>query len=508
MIGPRKTKIRRGASAIAAIGAALFAGSPRSHAYDPATTHAGLTERSVLASGLHRVLVRRLSRPLGIFEPVALRFDQVPLEEARSLEARLGALDPAGGYRPGADGLASALAWVLAGSVIAGTPPERGQHLFYDPSRGAGLSQGGGVGQIGHGLRQLVDTSGGFRALATGTNFNMTGRPSTEWLVAPENDVGLAAFYRELEAAVAAEEPGRRTTALARALLALGGTLAILQEAGDPAHVRNDFRGAYLGTSGTSPFDRGSAFERYVAETYGRMGVPTPAGPVSRPTVMTFITGADGQGLADRTQRRFFSDGSLPQDAVVDRESTPAEIMQEARATLPYAYPSLPRLELRPMGRKQYAYVVEPEPAGAAGKEKGEAGAARRRLFAYKRVPGWVRFFLDEAVYADTARALLPEIAGYGAGLIDHLFRGEVRLQIADGRVSAELAGTSGEPRRGELRLYAEDASGRRREVARGAAAGGQVSAAIPGGTRRIAAVFRGEDAAGEVVAVAERPAF
>src|SRR5262249_43425839 len=157
--------------------------------------------------------------------------------------------------------------------------------------------------------------------------FNMTGRPSTEWLTAPDNDVGLPVYYAQLEAAVAGEDPGRRSTALARALLALGGTLAVLEDAGEPAHVRNDFRGAFLGWGGASPFDRGSAFERYVAETYGRGGVPAPAAPVSRPTVMAYITAADRQGLADRTQRRFFSAGSLPEDAVVDRDTTAVEVM-------------------------------------------------------------------------------------------------------------------------------------------------------------------------------------
>ena len=67
--------------------------------------------------------------------------------------------------------------------------------------------------------------------------------------------------------------------ALARALLALGGTLAVLEDAGDPAHVRNDFRGAYMSDGGSSVFDRGSPFERYVAETFGQAGVPAAAKP-------------------------------------------------------------------------------------------------------------------------------------------------------------------------------------------------------------------------------------
>ena len=51
---------------------ALVATAKTAHGYDPATTHAGLTERSVLASELHRVLARSLARPLGVFEPVVV----------------------------------------------------------------------------------------------------------------------------------------------------------------------------------------------------------------------------------------------------------------------------------------------------------------------------------------------------------------------------------------------------------------------------------------------------
>ncbi len=49
--------------------AALLLVTLPARAYDPATTHAGLTEQAVLASELHRVLAHRLSRPLGLFEP-------------------------------------------------------------------------------------------------------------------------------------------------------------------------------------------------------------------------------------------------------------------------------------------------------------------------------------------------------------------------------------------------------------------------------------------------------
>ena len=218
------------------------------------------------------------------------------------------------------------------------------------------------------------------------------------------------------------------------------------------------------------------------------MGITTAATPKQRPTVMAFITASDGQGLADRTQRRFFSDGSLPDDAIVDRGTTPAEVLVDARGSLPYAYPRLPRLELKAMGRRHYAYTHD-----------------KRRLLAYERVPGRVRFFMDEAVYADTARALLPEIAGYGAGLINHLFRAEIRIDTGTaGAALVSVAGARGGVRKGEVRVFAEDANGARKALTTVQAGTAGVRITVPAGTKKIAAVLRGEDDAGDFVAVGE----
>jgi len=487
---------QRRAPALLAAAAVALAAAPRARAYDPATTHAGLTERAVLASGLHKVLAHRLARPLGLFEPVTLRGSDLTVDVNRELQARLSALDPGGGYRPTDEGSAPALSWIVAGSVIAQIPAERGRNLFYDPARGSGLT-GPSRGGFGHGVRQLLD-GGTFRDLATGTDFNMTGLPATAWLASPDNDVGLVAFHRELEQAVAAAEPGARGTALARALLALGGTLAVLEDAGEPAHVRNDFVGAYLarGVGDDNPFDRSSGFERFVADRYGRTGIPAPAPAVTRPTVMAFLTASDSQGLADRTQRRFFSAGTVPEDAIVDRETTPADVMRDARASLAYGLPGVPRLELAGLGTKRYAF------------------AGPRRLLGYERVPGKVRFFLDDAVYTDTARVLLPEIGAYGAGLCDHLFRVELALEAqseGEGGVAVEVRGARGAAE-GEVTVYAQDAHGTRRplgtaRLAAGASrviVGGGSAGRVPAGTRRLAAVLRGKDASGELVAVAE----
>jgi hypothetical protein len=520
--------------------AAIPGRAGRALAYDPATTHAGLTQRAAVASTLHAALAKRLNRPLGLFEPIVLRSELLPAEQGRLLASRLKALDPAGGYRPGDDGVATALAWTVAGSVIAWTPAERGQNSFFDPSRAAGLRAGGGLGEVGQSVRLLLDGGGSLRGWATGTNFNLTGAPSTEWVQSGENDLGLPAFHDQLELAVTGADRNARSTALARALLALGGVLAVLEDAGEPAHVRNDYRGAFLGTGGSGsggPFNRGSAFERYVADGYGIGGVPAPGKPVSRANAISFVTASDGQGLADRTQRRFFSDGTVPEDGVVDRGTTPQEIVRAARESLVYGLPGIPRLELRDIGRKHYLYALIEEPQGrmvvtadAPSRARGAKSAAKpaakpaakatatetpaarpavRRLLAYERVPGRVRFFLDRGVYQDTARAVLPEIGAYAAGLIDHLLRGEAQLAIDGATAHVTVAGARGAIRGGKLRVFAEDAAGARREIGSWpgpAVAGGQaIDVAIPAGTRVLAAVLRADDAAGALIAVAEQ---
>ena len=471
-------------------------------AWDPATTQAGITERALLASSFHRMLLRRLGRPLGAFEPLALHSRLLPLRERQNLWSRLQSLDPAHGYRPDNEGVASALAWVTAGAVLAETPPERGRHHFLDPQNGQGLDDQGGLAGTAHAVRLALESGGSLRGLATGTVFDFTGRAAVGWVKARENELGLVTFEEQLARAMSAETAAEREGALVRALLALGGILAALEDMGEPAHVRNDFREAFLQRQSASGWDRASRFERFVSEQYGRGGVPAPKEIVRRPTFESFFSSADGGGLADRTQRRFFSDGTVPQDVLVDEASTVKEVVSAARASLAYAQPTVAGLALGPRARVQNG---QPVPV-TAGYMKLEG----RRALAYEWVPGKVRFFLDERIYADSAQVLLPEVAGFAAGMVEHLFRAGLALTQEGGRLSVSLDGATGGKVDGKLQLYAEDASGRRRaiDVAEARAAsfnvGSLFSTELPQGTRRVAAVLRGTDGGGAVVAVGE----
>jgi hypothetical protein len=459
------------------------------HAYDPATTHAGMTERAALASSLHRVLARRMGRPLGLLEPLQIYSRTLDPPVRKALWARLETLDPAGGYRPGVDGVATALSWVVAGAVLAETPPERGRHHFLDPRKRVGLDDAPGLTGFGHAVRLAMDDGATLREMATGQAFDLTGKPSLEWIASPLNDQGLPALLDQWERAVVAGDPAERESALVRALMALGGLAAVLQDAGEPAHVRNDFREAFLRRQGRSSWDRASSYERFVASAYGRAGIPAVTAPVRRPTLEAYFTAGDGKGLADRTQRRFFSEGTVPGEVLLDARTGPDDVVRSARESLPLPSPTITGVVLRPDEKVHYLKIDG------------------RRALAYVRDTDRVKFFLDRSVHADTAKVLIPEITAYAAGLLDHLLRAGVQVAVSGGNASLTLEGVAGSLSEATLRLYGEDDRGARRELpgAGGAIKPGEaISVSLPKGIRRVAAVVRGKDSSGPFVATGE----
>lgn len=444
-------------------------------AYDPASTHAGLTQRGVEASHLQLVLTRNLGRALGLLEPLRLATTDGAV---RGLASRLDALDPAGGYQPAPDGSNTAGNWVVAGAVLAKTPPERGRNHFLDPRTGVGLHDSPGLAGVAHATGLLFSGGTTVRGLATGTAFDLEGKPSVKWIWAPENEFGVPAFLDAWERAVALPEPTARESALVQGLMALGGLAAVLEDAGDPAFVRNDFRAALLGGHD------GSAYEAYVTERFGRVGVPAAGSPVSRPDVDSFWSASDGLGLANRTQRRFFSEGNLPTEVTMDRDGE--AVLRDVRESMLFPSPAVARLILKPAGPTRYL-VFE-----------------GRRTLGYRVSRGKLTFYLDRAVWSDSASWLLPQIGGYVAGLINHLLRGSLEIKVDQGRASVALSGSVSAG--GPLRIFAESTDGARREIPEvlAIAPGATVTVALPPGTRKVAAIVRGQDQAGPFVATSE----
>jgi len=428
------------------------------HAYH-AATHAGLTERAAFASSLHTRLMQHLGRALGLYEPLAL--DGGERDPARrELMRRLMQLNPESGLQPDR-GRLSALGWLVAGAAIEGVPAERTRHHFYDPTRNRGLDEVDGEA-LRTRLRSAASGIGSVRGVFTGTTFDGSGMASPEWMRSADNEWGLGRFGDELERSVAAPTAAERDGALARALLAAGAIAHLVEDAGDPTFVRDDYRVALEADAGP--------YERFVVAEYGRIGVPDLGGaPIVKPRLGALFHDGDGSGLADRTQSRFFTPGTLP---------------DSGRYTRPQTAPS----------------------AALAG----YAAGAVPHLARYERTPRGLVWSLDERCYADYARALLPETARYAAGALELLFRG--RLDVAAGSGAATVTVHDVALGRGTVSVYADVGDGARKLVrARnlgGAADGDSVlEVYLPAGTRRVGAVFRGVDGAGEpLVVVQEQP--
>ena len=153
------------------------------------------------------------------------------------------------------------------------------------------------------------------------------------------------------------------------------------------------------------------------------------------------------------------------------------------------------------MGDVQYAYApAEPGGARRARRSAASSPTCACRAGSASSSTG--------AVYHDTARdAASGDRRPTRPVSSNHLFRAEIHLEVAAGAVAVSVSGARGEVRKGAVRIYADDAVGKRRAVGAVPASTTPASLTIPAGSRRIAAVLRGEDDAGELVAVSERPA-
>jgi hypothetical protein len=451
-------------------------------AWDPATTHAGLTARALAASKFHATLAHELGRALGSLEPLRLDMSALEPNVGRGLKSRFEALDPAGGYRPSAEGIATASAWVRAGAVLAKTPPERGRHHFFEPRTRTGLNDGPGLSGTVHAARLALDDGATVRDGATGLAFDLEGMSALDWLRSSRNDLGLTAFFDNWVLAVSAPRANQRETALARALLALGGALAVLEDAGQPAFVRNDFRGEFLANHA------GSAFERFVSDRYGAVSLPLAPPPVSRPDLDSYFVAADGNGLAQATQRLFFSPGTLPEDLRYLPGQSASEVASMANRSLRFPAPAVTALDLRQSGRTRYLV---------------RDGI---RVLAYQCNADRVHFFLDQAVHEDVARRWLPEVEGYTAGLIDHLLRAKLQIAIHENRAQVTLTGmaTQGVPGV-SVHVFSEDDAGERTELSVHTTQGdAPLAFDVPKGARKVAAYVRGLEGADVYVAAAE----
>lgn len=461
-------------------------------AFEPATTHPGMTGKALLASKLHTFLKRDCGWDRGLFHELRLDADSLSRRDFSVLVRDLRRMDPSGGFAPDDRQRLRAAGWAMAGSVMAQLPASTNRHHFYCPPLRRGLDDTAPVLGTFLGFLAMLEGGDTVRQFFTGTGFDLTGQAATEWIKHAHNRWSVSLVYDSLARSVAAAAPRQREHHLAMALMALGGVLHVLQDMASPTHVRDDFRAGHLARLGATSLNRGSAFERYVARRYGQFGVPGPGKrEIRRKRLVDYFSNADWDGLADITHVQHLSPGTLPPSVVLVEGTDAGELRRRLNERLPFARPALGPIDLGCLRRHSRCYLD-------AGSRPGPLAAYRvtsdRRL----------ELFLDEQCHAAAARHLLPLAVAFSAGLVDHVVRARVTLTRDDGKLVVTNAGVA--IKRGKARLLAEDAKGVRSVVRQipltlPAAKGGALARLVvepPAGARALHVLIEGEGEYGD----------
>lgn len=437
---------------------ALLVASP-ALAWEPSTTHAGLTEQAALASRLHKRLVA-IGFGGGLFEPLT-----IPPADAPQLIEALKLLSPTHGAVPDARGRQVALGWLAAGAALADVPAKFGANHFFDPSTKQGWRDPS---------RGLINTlSDKVREVIGRASLPDKGIPAPDWVTHKDNPFNLENFYSQVAKAVTASTPGERSRHMAAALVAAGAILHTLGDMGVPSRVRGD-ESAHFESLGGGPDDLGSRFERIAALAYGRLGVPPPSRIVTRTRIRDFFSTQDGQGLADFVARTYFSTNTLPANTRIGGDTFKPKLAR--------AQPTVPeRLNLMAASREEGTML------------RDKAGTCLAR---YRVERGVVEFWLDDECMLEQVTAVLPEVSAFETGLLEFLLRGELEIELSDAIV---VKGTGFGP--GTIEVYAEDGRGVRTKLGGGNVTANQpelLRVGAPGSAVRIVAVYRGIDAQGE----------
>ena len=433
-------------------------------AWESATTHAGLLERSALASVIHS----RIERDIGISGGLFARLVIPPADAPATIEL-LGKFNPTHGYVPDSRGRQMAIGWLAAGAALADSPARYAANHFLDPTGLKGLDD--------HTLDQFSERSkhrlGASRA---DEKLIRSGAPAHEWASSADNPLGVTGFYDQYRKAVTAKTPGERERHLAGALLAAGAVVHVLQDMASPSHVRIDLA-AHVDSLSGSAVDVGSRLERIAALAYGRLGIPATTNIVRKDRLTSFFVDSDGTGLAQIVATRFFSRYTLP---VPDRLPVGARVSTIANTV-----------------RKALARDdVTLEPAGSGFRVLDSRGTC----LALFEVEGRdIRFFTNDRCVLSQLEELLPLAVGYGTGALDFLFRGNLVVKTSGKGLSVTSPGGIGD---GELLLLWDDAKGVRSQFHKASVRGALPKGlpAAPSGAGRVVAVYVGTDARGEAV--------
>lgn len=456
------------------LASALVLGLRAHHAqaWEAATTHAGLTEESALSAELHKRLNEQFGASRGLYTMLT-----IPEADAPSLFHILRRLNPTHGYVPNAKGKMSALAWLVAGSVVADVPASHASNHFFDPRSGASLSDATAAG-VGRSLGRFVT------GVSQGTQLRTGGEAANTWWRSASNGMGYPGFAEQFRKAVTAATLGERERHLAGSLLAAGSMLHVLQDMGSPAHVRDDLAANQEQVSSRYN-DRGSRFERIAALAFGRLGIPGARRAPTLPSLDAHYSSAEATGLADIIESSYFSNNTLPLVTKVKRDAGSSIFRQSVTTRLQRPSPS-------PHARLDI--VAARNRKGATWLNEDGVCLARYR---WRRAK--VSFWIDNDCALEQLEAILPTVAAFGSSFLQMLYPNDLTLSKKAGKLVVEVdVERYGE---GTLHVFADAADGTRSKYHSVPAATANPIATIPApprGTRAVTVLFDGRSSAGE----------
>lgn len=457
---------------VAGLACLLSFGNTEVHAWEAATTHAGLTEESALSADMHTRLSEQFGAENGVFSLLT-----IPEADAPSLFQILRRLNPTHGYVPNAKGKMSAMAWLVAGSVVADVPSSHANNHFLDPRSGQSLS-GKRAGGAGRRMGRLVT------GLSKISQVRPGGEAANLWWKSPSNSMGFVGFGDQFRKAVRSQTLGERERHLAGALLAAGSMLHVLQDMGSPGHVRDDFAAQEERVS-PNFYDRGSRFERIAALAFGRLGIPRAKETPTLPTLDGHFSNAAATGLADIIESNYFSASTLPRATKVKRDAGSSAFREAIIKSLRRPAPS-------PHSRLDM--VAARNTDGATWRNDDGTCLTRYRLRSAK-----VTFWIDDECALEQLEVILPIVAGFGSNFLQRLFPDDLSLRKEAGKLAVGL--DQERYGQGTLSFFADTADGIRSEYFSSAISGGDVGTTVPlppRSAQRVTVLFDGKDGLGQ----------
>ncbi len=420
-------------------------------AWDPSTTHLGLTDRAAIESAAHLRWMAGSEFQRGLFTTLRVDPDRLKRDEWRLFMQTASSAHASSGVRPlggpgacpGADApptttrycvqgdlwQLTAIQWMEFGVLAELVPSAREVHHFVDPEDPTAprwRSRGESLSPVVLRSRQSRHNGASTAARLTRTGFSGDGPSAAAWLASDEDPLAPARLFEHLELAYLSAEPEVREHHFALALVCTGALLHVGQDLALPAHARADVA-AFFRNLSSHRADRGLPLQELARLRFGRSDLPIArdAAAIARARGVPLAANIEehllgryldgGDGVARHAAARFLSSGTLPAPAALD-----PELSDTAAAAKLIEGGGLDPVELE--GAR-----LSPWPA-----ERGYllSGAGRPLLAFTTDEDGFIRAYLDDAVYDDQLAQLLPRALDVSRSLLDTIFSTWPNIQV------------------------------------------------------------------------------